>query len=461
MSLKLRPYQEAIINSARDLMSRGVRKILIQAPTGSGKTALTASMLGTAAARGLDSWFIVHRRELVNQSTAAFDLAGVQHGIISSGFIPNHSKKVQVCSIGTLKNRYGILRKPRLIVWDECHHQSAGTWAKIFEAFPGAYHIGLTATPQRLDGSGLDKFYSAIVNGPSVSWLIDNGFLSKYKLYAPTNISVAGVHSRMGDFVKSELEALMDKPTITGCAIGEYMKRAKDKRAVVFAVSIEHSKHIAYQFCHNGIKAEHVDGETNIKDRDAAIARFRSGETKVLTNVDLFGEGFDLPAIECAILLRPTKSLGLYLQQVGRTLRPSPGKDCAIILDHVGNYERHGLPDDDREWTLSGRKKINKRQDSVSVRVCPSCFAAQPMGGHLCMFCGFMFEVKKREIEIVDGDLVEVDHQALRKSRLVEVYTAKTMDDLVSLGRKRGYKNPYWWAKQVFNNRQRKKLRGG
>lgn len=463
MGLRLRPYQEAIIEEARGHMAQGVRKILIQSPTGSGKTALTAKMIGTAASKGMTAWFIVHRRELIKQSSEAFATAEVHHGIVSSGFHPNPFSQVQVCNVASLRSRHKDMRQPNLIVWDECHHQTAGTWDKLFKSYPNAYHVGLTATPLRLDGSGLDKHYDAMINGPSVRWLIDNGFLSNYKLFAPATVSLAGIHTRMGDFVKSELDELMDKPTITGNAISEYSRRSPDARAIAFAVSIKHSKHIAEQFMKRGIAAAHVDGKTPQAQRDYLIEEFRRGRIKVLSNVDLFGEGFDVPALDAIIMLRPTQSLGLYLQMVGRALRVSPGKSHAIILDHVGNCERHGLPDQEREWTLKGRAKsrANKRADNVSVRICDSCFAAQPLTEKVCVFCGYIFPVKEREIEEVDGDLVEIDPAKVKQVRRQEQHRASSFDDLVELGKSRGYKKPYYWAKHIMNARQRRKIRGG
>lgn len=442
-------------------MREGKRSILIQSPTGSGKTALTAHMLGTAASRKQDSWFIVHRRELVKQSVMAFDKSMVRHGVIANSFMPDPIPNVQVASIGTLRNRHAKNRPPKLIVWDECHHLGAKSWEAIFNAYPNSFHIGLTATPIRLDGRGLDKYFDCMVQGPSVAELIEMGFLSDYKLFAPGAPNLQGVHKRMGDYIKSELMRVMDKPTITGSAINEYVKRADGKRAVVFCVSIEHSRHVVEEFNARGIKAEHVDGETDQRERDQAITRFRLGETKILSNVDLFGEGFDLPAIECAILLRPTQSLALYLQQVGRSLRPFKGKEHAIILDHANNAAAHGLPDEDREWTLAGIERRAQNKDTgPSVKICPSCFAAQLPGLNKCRYCGYAFPPKPRIVDEVEGDLVEVDPEQLRKERRAKQQRAQTLEDLVKLGEERGYKRPRLWAKHVFNSRQRKRNMG-
>lgn len=459
--IQLYPFQQQIINEVRAHMHAGAKSILIQSPTGSGKTALTTDMLGTASRRGHSSVFLVHRRELVKQSVRAFDKNNVYAGVIAASFPEEPRAHVQIASIPTYIRRYQRLRSPVFCVWDECHHLAAKNWTKLFNAFPNAFHVGLTATPQRLDGKGLDDHFEVMVQGPTVGWLIENKYLSPYRLYAPTSLSMEGVHTRMGDFVKSEVTEIVDKPKITGDAISHYRRLCPDARNVVFCVSIKHSEHVAEQFRAAGIQAEHVDGNTDALTRDGAIGRFHRGETKILCNVDLFGEGFDVPAIEAVTMLRPTQSLGLYLQQVGRGLRKSPGKEQTIILDHVGNVQRHGLPDEEREWRLEGRDTDSRRsnsEDGPAVKICPKCFAAQFSGGEQCKFCGNPFEKKPRVVEEQEGELVEVDPAMIRKQRAMEQAVAQTFEDLVELGRERGYKNARGWAKHVFHARQRRKL---
>jgi DNA repair protein RadD len=461
--LALRPYQTSIIDEARRLMRAGCKRILITAPTGSGKTLLTAHMLKTAAEKSMASFFIVHRRELVKQSIRAFDQVGVGHGVVAAGFVDDPRHFVQICSVQTLQRRWHKLKRPKLVIWDESHHLAAAGWSVIHRALPDAFHIGLTATPERLDGAGLGQYFDEMIEGPSVSWLIQNKFLSPYKMYAPTSVSLEGVRTRMGDFAKSELAMEMDRPSITGDAVREYIKLAAGKRAVVFCVSVEHSKHVSSQFAAAGFASEHVDGETPTELRDAAIRRFERGETKVLCNVDLFGEGFDLPSLEVSILLRPTQSLGLYLQQVGRSLRPSPGKSHAVILDHAGSCARHGLPDEERQWSLEDRARRERttQTDGPSVKICPKCFAAQFPGPAACQYCGVVFEVKARVIDHVDGDLKEVTKETLlRHTREAERKNCESFEELCALGQARGYKRPRLWAKHIWNYRQSKKNRG-
>jgi len=446
--IKLRPYQTAIIESVRSRMARGVKSILITAPTASGKTCLTASMLKAAAEKGNRSWFIVHRRELLKQAIKAFDEVGVPTGVIASGFKPDPEPRVQIASIQSLVRRFGGLEAPKLIIFDEAHHIAAKSWDKIYQAFPKIVKIGLTATPQRLDGKGLAKYFSEMILGPSVRTLIDQGYLADYKIFAPAQINHERFKKvRMGDYVMKDAAELVNKPSITGNVIDEYKKYASGKRAVVFCCLVSHSKEVATAFNTAGIRAEHVDGDTPTAQRDAAIDRFSRGVTLVLDNVDLFGEGFDLPALECAILLRPTKSLGLYLQQIGRALRPSPGKSHAIILDHVGNCEQHGFPDDERKWTLQGKIK---RSAIAGPRVCRKCYFANKPRATKCAECGVLLAGggTSREVpESVAGELKQLQRTAKAK----ENRAASTMDELVALAKRRGYKNPEGWASRYWH----------
>ena len=417
-------------------------------------------MLHTASQRGMSSIFIVHRRELINQSSRAFKEEGLEHGIISSGFFEDRKPNVQLASVQTLARRLSRVRQPRLVVWDESHHIAAESWGRIFRGYPETYHIGLTATPERLDGKGLGTYFKEIVCGPSVQTLIQQGYLSPYRLYAPTRFDVSKLHIRMGDYEKTELAQAVDKPSITGDAIAHYKRLCPGRRAIVFCVSREHSKHVIERFKDAGIRAAHVDGETPSEERDRAIRDFSEGHIQVLSNVDLFGEGFDVPAIEAAIMLRPTQSLGVYLQQVGRAFRPSIGKSEAIILDHVGNYERHGLPDDERQWSLEGRDaRVGKSRGlGISVRICPKCFAAQSANLPACKFCGYMFETKPREVEQKEGELSEVDLERTRIEARRTQGRVQTLEELIALGRQRGYRYPERWAWFVMRGRQAKKL---
>lgn len=457
MTITPYPHQTAMLDEARAALFEH-NAVLLQSPTGSGKTAMGTLISQGAASKGRRVMFTCHRDFLVDQTSASFDMVDMPHGIIAAGFTPNPRELVQVAAIDTLKNRLEKVRRPDVLIVDECHHSVAAGWAKVIKLYKdaGTKIIGLSATPIRLDGRGLGEFYSYMVKGPSVRSLIDGGFLSDYEAYAPTLVNLAGVHSRMGDYIRSEAEEVMDKPTITGDAIREYSRLAPGKRAVAFCISVVHSQHVCAQFNASGIPAAHIDGTTPKGERKRLLEMFRRGEVRVLTSVDIFGEGFDLPSVEVAILLRPTQSLSLHLQQIGRALRTAPGKEKAVILDHCGNLMKLGLPDTDFDWTLEGRekKKGKKSEADLPVRQCESCFAVFAPAP-FCPVCGAEQKSNAREIKQVEGELQKLTPEmiaAARQAKRVEVGRAKSIEELEQIERERGYKPG--WARHTWEARQ-------
>lgn len=451
--IQLRDYQEELLDGARSAFRSGQTAVLLQLPTGGGKTLTSAFMVKRSSEKGLTCWWLVHRREIIAQASSTFSSLGIAHGLIMAGACTDPHKRAQVGSIQTIVRRMDGLPAPDIIFFDEAHHMASGQYQQVFDAYPRAKKVGMTATPWRLDGKGLGRWFQSMVEGPSVATLIERGSLSRYRLFAPSNIDTSAIKIQAGDFKRDDLSALMDKPSITGDAVEHYLRLARGKRAVAFACSIEHSQHIVAQFQANGVPAEHVDGGMDVSSRDGAIQRFVAGETLVLSNCELFGEGFDVPAIEAAILLRPTKSLSLHLQQVGRALRPSPGKAEAIILDHAGNTNTHGLPDDERGWTLDDRaKKKAGDKAGLAMRTCSECFRVYRPAPK-CPGCGHVHEVQAREIETRDGVLAEVDPTVLRAQRKQEERRAQSIEDLIRLGQSRGYKNPRVWAEKFFHAR--------
>lgn len=451
---QLRPYQTQIVADCRAAFREGERKVVVQLATGGGKTVLGSFMVDGSRTRGLTCWWLVHRRELIRQASATFYDMGIPHGIVAGGHASDPEARVQVASIQTIARRLDKLPAPDMIVFDETHHIGAASWDAVFQRFPDAYVLGLTATPWRLDGRGLGNWYARMVSGPTVGDLIEAGSLSRYRLFAPSQPDMSEAETAMGDYKQSSLSKIMDKPSITGDAVQHYSQLCAGKRAVAFACSIEHSQNIATSFNAAGIPAEHVDGQMDHGLRDQAVARFVAGETLVLCNADLFGEGFDVPAIEAAILLRPTQSLSLYLQQVGRALRPAEGKAHAVILDHAGNSLRHGLPDDERDWSLEDRPKKRRSEKSDSpVRQCLKCYRVYRPAKQ-CPNCGHVAPVAVREIEERAGDLVEVDAVAAKRQRWSEERACVSLDDWQRLAAARGYKPG--WAMVRFQQRQRR-----
>lgn len=456
--LRLRDYQLDLMARVRQSLKQH-KRVICQAPTGSGKTALAVYMMGRAKERGLRSMFCVHRRELVDQTGRALWDQHLEHGLIQSGRMRSQLP-IQVASVQTLRRRLDWYAEPDLIVIDEAHRAAADTYRRILEAYPNARVVGLTATPERTDGKGLDDLFGDIQCGPPMRWLIDNGYLSDYRIFAPgQQVDMSGVHTRGGEYVRDELEDLMDKPTITGDAVQHYKRYAAGKSAIVFCVSRKHAAHVADSFRENGITAEAVDGTTPDGERGAALKRFSAGHTKVLCGVELFVEGLDVPGVEAVIMLRPTQSLIVHLQAIGRALRPHPGKETALILDHVGNSMRHGLPDDEREWSLRGkqeREKKSKSEEEVTVKQCPICFAIHRPAPQ-CPYCGHSYGPGGREIQQQDGELVELDQEAMRRERKREQGKARAIEALAELGVRRGMKKPAAWAAFCYAAREGRK----
>jgi superfamily II DNA or RNA helicase len=337
------------------------------------------------------------------------------------------------------------------ILVHNCHHMAAGGYKAVVNAFPDAHLIGFTATPQRLDGKGLSECFSEIIHGPEVEWLMSQGFLSRPKYYAPPIVAdMRGVKKRMGDYAQAESAMAMDRPTITGDAVKHYRKLCDGVPAVAFCVTVDHAKHVAEYFRENGIPADTIHAGMTGDERKKIVADLGNGTIKVMTSCDIVSEGFDLPIVGAAILLRPTTSLGLHLQQIGRVLRPSPGKTHSTILDHVGNLIRHGLAEDDRVWSLEGNAKRAKASEALGLKQCPECFALHPPGPE-CSECGFVYPPPKapKQIEQVAGELLEFTREKISLNNALKL--CKTRKDLKTLAKARGYKPGwvYYMAKEL------------
>jgi superfamily II DNA or RNA helicase len=456
MSLTLRPYQSQAISDLRLAYRDGARAPLLVLPTGGGKTIVMAEILRSLADRGRSAIVLVHRRELIAQTADKLQLAGVEHGIIAAGILAA-DHPIQVASVQTLARRLAqISTSPDLVVIDEAHHATAGnTWGRVIGHWPDALRLGVTATPARLDGRGLSAVFDRLVFGPSVADLVGAQYLCPAKIYAPPQVAdLLHLRKRAGDYAIDQAAEAMDRPTVTGDAIAHYTRLAAGQRAIAFCCNVQHAEHVAASFKAAGIPAATLLGSTDPVRRDQVVQRFAAGDLQVLVTVDVVSEGFDIPAAGCAILLRPTQSLGLYLQQVGRVLRPALGKAAAIVLDHVGNVHRHGFPDDHRDWTLADqeRRARSTGQPAPSVRTCSNCFAAfKP--APLCPCCGAACAPPPRVIRQQDGELKELQREAVQQ-RVAERKKAQTIEQLIAVGQGRGMRNPVGWAKHVFYARQ-------
>jgi len=412
MRYERRHYQQELVRDIDAAAAEGHRSILAVLPTGGGKTLCFSSMAETIALQGKTVWALAHREELVDQMSEAFASYGVQHGLIKSGMsISMNGSKVGM--IQTAVNHIHKMKPPDVLILDECHHTPAKQYLNLIAAMPPETIIlGFTATPCRLDGKGLGANYKTMVLGPSVAELISLGFLVPPVVYRPQLIDTKNLHTKYGDFVKSEMEELLDEPTITGDAVEHYKAIAPGTSAVAFCVGIPHAQHVAEKFNSAGIPAAHVDGGMAKPLRKSIINKFKNKEILVLTSANLISEGFDCPGIETVIMLRPTKSESLYLQQVGRGLRPAEGKTRAIILDHVQNTALHGMPTAERQWCLytNNREPRKKKDDEMetAVHTCPLCFLCytEPV----CPECKVEDQLSKdqRRIKTKEGWLTEV-----------------------------------------------------
>jgi superfamily II DNA or RNA helicase len=443
----LRFYQADLNHKIRDAF-RYYKRVVAVMPTGAGKGQTIAAVIAAAIAKGSTVLVVAHRAELVAQLSATVESWGIEHGIIA----PGHRMTYHPCQVGSVQT---VVRRfdrmtivPDLIIVDEAHHLVAGNqWGRLIERWPDAYLLGKTATPERLSGEGLGEghggYFQAMVLGPTAEWLTDNGFLAAADVYSvPSNLPK--LKKRAGDYDMTQ--AAESVVRLHGDAIKHFRdKVGSEGTALAFCCTVAHAEQVAADFNAAGIPAASLDGTMAADDRRAILAALRARELRVVTSCMVLGEGVDIPGVSAAILLRPTASTSLYLQMVGRALRPKPDGSRAIILDHVGNALRHGLPTDHREWSLEGRPK-KKREDGPSVRVCPDCFAAMPSGTSICPACGVPQVTKQREIATTEGDLQLLTRKAEHRPR--PSAGARTYEDLLAVEKERGYKPG--WAKHVM-----------
>lgn len=463
--LELYDYQQLAVQQLRLAYASGKQAPLLVLPTGGGKTICFTYMTQHAAHKGLRVLLLAHRKELVVQISEALKLWGVTHGIISpSHAATNHP--VQVAMVQTLARRIKLDRKRRfmfdLVIIDEAHHATKdSTWDAVIAHNVGAKLLGVSATPCRLDGKGLgihaQGFFDEIIVGPSVSELIERGRLTRPVVYAPDKmVDLSGVKVRGGDYVSGQLAQAVDKSAITGDAVKHYQRYCDKQPAIAFTVTVEHAGHVVEQFKAAGYQAAVLTGSTPDKERAQMIKDLGIGKLQVLASCNVVSEGTDIPTVAAAILLRPTASYALAMQQIGRALRSAPGKDKAIILDHAGNTLKHGLPTDPVQWSLSG---IAKRGKNVLIKRCSDCGALISIRFKACPECAHVFASGDTEADRdglpvhQDGELVEMTPERLkelRKKRFKEERQAKSVEQLAEIGKARGYQYPNQWAKKRF-----------
>jgi superfamily II DNA or RNA helicase len=454
--IELRPYQHDVITDFHSAITAGHRRIILVAPTGSGKTVVGADIIRSFVRTVKSVLVLAHRREIITQTAGKLFKAGIPHGIIQAGFRQRPLESVQVATIQTLwvRTQSGAMELPPAdLLWvDEAHHCPADTYRKIIKCYPNAILLGTTATPCRGDGRGLGGIFEIIIECPQVAELIKQKYLVPTRVYAPIDPDLRGVHTRHGDYIESELAERMDQHRLVGDIVTHWHRYGERRKTVCFAVSVAHSIHIKDEFVNSGVRAEHIDGSTHKPERDATLARLERGEIELVSNCVVLTEGWDMPDVACCILARPTKKMGLYRQMVGRVLRPADGKRDAIVLDHSGAVFCHGFVEDEVEWTLDPDRRAEspthgaRSERGSRLLECKNCGVVR-IGGEPCWNCGFLPQRSPRAVEIEDGELGLVDHA--RRQADGKIYDpeqrARWHAMLIWIGEERGYK-PGWAA---------------
>ncbi|WP_428937791.1 DEAD/DEAH box helicase [Fontivita pretiosa] len=408
----LRDYQRRAVERVRCALDR--RPILV-APTGSGKTVMATALVEQWSKPTL---WLAHRKELIDQAAHRLRAHGLSVGIIMAGHAPEPAAQVQVASVQTLARR----DKPHaeLIVIDECHHATAQTYGEILDCYPDAHRVGLTATPFRLDGRGLGDLFGELVVAATTKDLCDSGILHAPKVWCSKSPDLRGVKVIAGEYSLGALAKRTNTTELNADVVASWVKRAEGRRTVAFAVDVEHSRAIAAAFGCAGIAAEHLDGATPRDQRDAILARLASGQTQIVCNCMVLTEGWDLPALECAIIARPTASLNLHLQMIGRVMRACDGKDGAIVLDHAGNHHVHGLVTRRLDYSLDGDTRVGHEQP-LGIRRCQQCGLMFDTQLPACPECGWVPVAAERERPIIHGagELHEFDDSSFEYRRQV------------------------------------------
>lgn len=455
MKLILRNYQETIINNCRNAFKNGYKKLCCVLPCGAGKTAIFCYLayLNTIKKPSNRVLILLHRKELLKQTAEAFQAfqISIDH--------------INIAMIQSFKNTLKTGVEPySLIIIDECHHATSGSFQSVLSAYSGVPLIGFTATPARLDGKPLGEIFDRLIVGVDYAYLIENKYLVDYDYFSPDlNFDFSKWKLKSGDFDTADNALHLDKKAIYGDIL-KYLDLFK--KTIIYSPTIEYSKKLETQINEhfNASVAREFNGTTQQSERDQIITDFKNGKIKILINVDLIDEGFNVPSCDCVFLLRATQSLTLYIQQAGRALRADPNNSSkrASIFDFVGNIYRFGFPDAFRSWSLSSTLKNTHRHetvhDSLAIKTCPNCLhsflPSQMLPNRLCPFCGAYLLLNTREIAIQDKKELAL----IRKNQLVENRRkrgrCRSFQQLKKLGEERGYAHPAQWAFYVLKNRK-------
>ncbi len=447
MGVTLRNYQQDLFDKTTNAFKQGYRRVLVESPCGSGKTILLTKMAAMAQKNGKTVWFILPRQEIMEQTFETFERCGVPLNTVHIGMII------------TMANHINELPKPDLIIYDECHMSVSNTYNKISNAFPNAFIVGATASPVRTDNRPLGDLYETIIRGVTVRWLIDNHYLAPFDYYSVPLTDLSSAETE-GEYDTTKASELLMTSAIYGDVIKNWNKFANNMQTVVYNCSVKHSKKTTEMFNKAGIKAMHFDGTTPKAERKNIVDKFRKGEIKVLCNCDLISMGFDMPDIGCVVMLRPSVSASLYIQQSGRALRYKPNKK-AVIIDMVGNYSRFQLPDEPYEWSLS--QSVQKRKEfnedgTLSIRQCENCFKCFKTAP-VCPYCHYEYKVKGRELKsVTDVELKRIEaiereeQEKQKKVARMEVGQCRTIAELQKIQQERGYAPGWVWQMARIKN---------
>lgn len=453
ISRSLRLYQSEEIQLIRAEISKGFKSVMVQLVTGGGKTRMVANIIKKAIDKYIPKtdvqqsvWFVVPRKELLWQSSTELHEWAIQHGMISAKTKESKAFQVHICSKDTLIRRIKkkeIKNWPPIIIFDEAHLALDQQLEIKKNAPEGTIFLGFTATPEKLDGRGLNEMYETIVYGPDLLWMVEYNYLKRPKCFSlprPDGLDDLKFN-KSGDVSAKELTKIYQNSQIYGDAIEHYRKHALGRSFLVFCRSIVMSEITADEFVQAGFKVEAIDGTMSDRVRKEKIDKVKKGLLDGLTTVDLVTYGLDVPKISCIIMLRPTSSVALFFQMIGRGLRPDPDYDDCLIFDHVGNCDekRHGHPLSPRVWNFTGKIKKSKiPKDAIekleNVQRCDICWDIIIDG--VCRSCGAEKETKTlKPLKQVDGWLVEINsptsmqERPLENQRYYQDMIAKNIDD--------------------------------
>ena len=451
----LRDYQTQAINNLRKVFAKGFKKALLVAPTGSGKTVIASSLIQQAIEKGSKVLFVAHRRELIMQCSRKLYDFGINHGVIMAGKSPSPNYAVQVVSIQTFNARKNNndfeWPDADIIILDEAHRSTSKTFTSLINDYKTSLIIGLTATPIRSDHQGLGNVYDTLVVASDIKKLTEQNYLVPIRYIAPHVPDVKSLKIVAGDYEKKGLEKKMNTPQLIGNIVEHWKKYAYDRPTVVFATSINHSKQLAKAFNNNYVQAGHIDGEMDETDREQQLEMYKQGKIKVLSNCQILQEGWDSPHTSCVILARPTRSKIMYLQMIGRILRPYKNKMDSMIIDHAGAIYTHGWPDEPINWTLETTEALLRKEYALSLQekepfTCLKCdYVYKPTKNNPeCPNCAFMPTKKTKEILTKQGRLKE-----LKKDKTID--KQRFLAEVRYYALQRGFKPG--WTSWVFKEK--------